>query len=116
MYSEKCPHLAVEESDQGHFVDRVQRGRIIPSGLVSGFATGCCDASGVWITRTAAHLTLSHFYFSFWPCDLWDLGLIRDRTQALSAVKAQLEDQEFPNLFCQSCQLILTLAKLEYKE
>ena len=43
------------------------------------FATGCCDASGVWITQTTAQLSLSHFYFSFWPCGFWDLSSpIRD--------------------------------------
>ena len=50
------------------------------------FATGCCDASGVWITQTTAQLSLSHFYFSFWPCGFWDLSSpIRDWTQALGS-------------------------------
>ena len=75
-----------EESDQGHFAEGVQRLDHSQWSGFRAFATSCCDASGVWITQTTAQLSLSHFYFSFWPCGFWDLSSpIRDRTQALGS-------------------------------
>ena len=93
------------------------RGRIIPSGLVSGLLPRAVvmplECGSLRQQHNSASATFI-FLFGLVAC-----GILVPRSETElrpSAVKAQLEDQGLPNLLFQSCQLILTLTKLEYKE
>ena len=93
------------------------RGWITPSGLVSGLLPPAVvmplECGSLRQQHNSASAT---FIFLF---GLVASGILVPRSEIElkpSAVKAHREDQGFPNLFFQSCQLSLKLTKLEYKE
>lgn len=112
----KCPHLAVEESDQGHFADRVHRPDHSQWSGFRVFATGCCDASGVWITRQQHNSQPQPLLFFFLA--LWLVGScspIRDRTQALRQWKHSWRTRNSNLFFAKVVNWFSLLTKLNIK-